>query len=63
VELMREGTYIVARTFGRYSLEVYLFVALVYLVLVYGGNLALSLLARRLAIPGQEARAESLERM
>jgi len=52
-ELMRQGRYIVARTFGN-ALLVYSVCAVIYFILVYSGNKLLALLEERYKIPGYE---------
>jgi len=54
-ELMRQGRYIVARTFGN-ALLVYLVCAVIYFVLVYTGNKLLGLLEEKYKIPGYEVK-------
>lgn len=52
-ELLRQGRYIVARTFGN-ALLIYTFCALIYFVLVFAGNQLLKLLEEKYKIPGYE---------
>jgi polar amino acid transport system permease protein len=52
-ELLRQGRYIVARTFGN-ALLVYTFCALIYFILVFVGNQVLKLLEEKYRIPGYE---------
>lgn len=52
VELMRQGRYVVARSFGN-ALLVYIVIALIYFVLTYLGTYLLGRLAKRMTIPGQ----------
>jgi len=52
-ELLRQGRYIVARTFGN-ALLVYTFCALIYFILVFIGNQFLKLLEEKYRIPGYE---------
>ena len=52
-ELLRQGRYIVARTFGN-ALLVYSVCALIYFVLVFIGNQVLKFLEERYKIPGYE---------
>ena len=51
IELMRQGRYVVARSFGN-ALLVYIVIALIYFVLTYLGTYLLGRLAKRMAIPG-----------
>lgn len=53
-ELMRQGRYIVARTFDN-SLAVYIVCAAIYFVLVFGVSRLLALVERRVALPGFES--------
>ncbi|MDD4363241.1 MAG: hypothetical protein PHD33_03410, partial [Atribacterota bacterium] len=55
-ELLRQGRYIVARTFGN-ALLIYTFCALIYFVLVFAGNQFLKLLEKKYKIPGYEIKA------
>jgi len=52
-ELLRQGRYIVARTFGN-ALLIYTFCALIYFVLVFLGNQFLKMLEEKYRIPGYE---------
>jgi len=52
IELVREGRYIIVRTFE--PMVVYITIALIYFVLTYCGNRLLGLLERKLAVPGYE---------
>jgi polar amino acid transport system permease protein len=52
-ELLRQGRYIVARTFGN-ALLVYTFCALIYFILVFIGNYILKILEEKYRIPGYE---------
>lgn len=52
-ELMRQGRYIVARTFDN-SLAVYIACAAIYFVLVFGVSKLLAFIERRTALPGFE---------
>ncbi len=52
-ELLRQGRYIVARTFGN-ALLVYTFCALIYFILVFTGNQLLKVLEEKYRIPGYE---------
>ncbi len=52
-ELLRQGRYIVARTFGN-ALLVYTVCALIYFILVFTGNQFLKLLEEKYKIPGYE---------
>ncbi len=62
VELMRQGRYIVARTFG-HSLLIYILIAVIYFILVYIGLKGLRLLEIRLHVPGFETKRNGLERI
>jgi polar amino acid transport system permease protein len=55
-ELLRQGRYIVARTFGN-ALLVYTFCALIYFILVFIGNQILKKLEKKYKIPGHEIQA------
>ena len=55
-ELLRQGRYIVARTFGN-ALLVYTFCALIYFILVFIGNEVLKNLEKKYKIPGHEIQA------
>ncbi len=63
-EMMRQGRYIVARTFGN-ALLIYVVVAILYFILVIIGTQLLNLLERKFRIPGYEAKekGEMVERM
>jgi len=61
-EIMRQGRYIVARTFGN-SLLIYILIAIIYFILVYAGNRFFSFLEARLRIPGFETKGERTERI
>ncbi|MCD6472486.1 amino acid ABC transporter permease [Candidatus Aerophobetes bacterium] len=64
-ELMRQGRYIVARTFGN-ALLVYFVCAVIYFILVYSGNKFLGFLEEKYKIPGYEIKKrprKSLERI
>ena len=52
-ELLRQGRYIVARTFGN-ALLVYTVCALIYFILVFSGNQLLRILEEKYKIPGYE---------
>lgn len=52
-ELLRQGRYIVARTFGN-ALLIYTVCALIYFILVFAGNQFLKLLEEKYKIPGYE---------
>lgn len=52
-ELLRQGRYIVARTFGN-ALLVYTVCALIYFILVFAGNQVLKHLEEKYKIPGYE---------
>ena len=54
VELMRQGRYVVARSFGN-ALLVYIVIAIIYFLLTYFGTYLLGRLAKRLTIPGYSA--------
>lgn len=54
-ELLRQGRYIVARTFGN-ALLIYTFCALIYFILVFVGNQCLKLLEEKYRIPGYEVK-------
>lgn len=55
-ELLRQGRYIVARTFGN-ALLVYTVCALIYFILVFIGNQFLRFLEEKYKIPGYEIKA------
>lgn len=59
-ELLRQGRYIVARTFGN-ALLVYSVCALIYFVLVFIGNQLLGLLEVKYKIPGYELKQKREE--
>ena len=63
-EMMRQGRYIVARTFGN-ALLIYAIVAIIYFILVITGTRLLSLLEKKVRIPGYETKekGEMLERI
>lgn len=52
-ELLRQGRYIIARTFGN-ALLIYVFCALIYFILVFAGNQFLKFLEKKYKIPGYE---------
>ncbi len=52
-ELLRQGRYIVARTFGN-ALLIYTVCALIYFILVFAGNQLLKILEEKYKIPGYE---------
>lgn len=54
VELMRQGRYVVARSFGN-ALLVYIVIAIIYFLLTYFGTYLLGRLAKRYTIPGFSA--------
>ena len=54
IELMRQGRYIVARSFGN-ALLVYIVIAIIYFLLTYFGTYLLGRLAKRLNTPGLSA--------
>ncbi|MFW6149479.1 MAG: amino acid ABC transporter permease [Atribacterota bacterium] len=56
-ELLRQGRYIVARTFGN-ALLIYTVCALIYFILVFVGNQALKILEEKYKIPGYEIKTE-----
>ncbi len=62
VELMRQGRYIVARTFGN-SLLIYILIAVIYFISVYIGLKGLGLLEMKLRVPGFETKSNSRERI
>jgi len=54
VELVREGRYIIVRTFE--PMLIYITIALLYFILTYAGNKLLALLEKKLTIPGYESK-------
>ena len=54
IELVREGRYIIVRTFE--PMLVYITIALIYFLLTYFGNRLLGFLEEKLVIPGYEKR-------
>jgi polar amino acid transport system permease protein len=54
IELVREGRYIIVRTFE--PMLIYITIAVIYFVLTYAGNRSLGYLEERLEIPGFETR-------
>lgn len=56
-ELLRQGRYIVARTFGN-ALLIYTVCALIYFILVFVGNQSLKILEEKYKIPGYEIKTE-----
>jgi polar amino acid transport system permease protein len=52
IELVREGRYIIVRTFE--PMLIYITVALIYFLFTYTGNWLLGLLEEKLAVPGYE---------
>lgn len=52
-EMLRQGRYIVARTFGN-ALLIYLVCAVIYFILVFAGNKFFGFLEGRFRIPGYE---------
>lgn len=56
-ELLRQGRYIVARTFGN-ALLIYTVCALIYFILVFVGNQTLKILEEKYKIPGYEIKTE-----
>jgi len=52
IELVREGRYIIVRTFE--PMLIYITVALIYFLLTYVGNWLLGFLEEKLAVPGYE---------
>ncbi len=59
-ELLRQGRYIVARTFGN-ALLVYTACALIYFILVFAGNQLLKLLEEKYKIPGYEIKTRQTQ--
>lgn len=59
-ELLRQGRYIIARTFGN-ALLVYSICALIYFILVFTGNQFLRFLEKRYKIPGYELKQKREE--
>jgi polar amino acid transport system permease protein len=62
VELMRQGRYVVAGSFGN-ALLVYIVIALIYFVLTQIGTSLLGRLSERMAIPGHSAGSAAMERI
>jgi len=56
-ELLRQGRYIVARTFGN-ALLIYTVCALIYFILVFVGNQTLKILEEKYKIPGYEIKTK-----
>lgn len=56
-EMLRQGRYIVARTFGN-ALLIYAVCAIIYFILVFAGNKLFGVLEDRLRIPGYEVKRE-----
>ena len=56
-ELLRQGRYIVARTFGN-ALLIYTVCALIYFILVFAGNQILKLMEEKYKIPGYEIKTK-----
>lgn len=54
IELVREGRYIIVRTFE--PMIIYITIAVIYFVLTYAGNRSLGYLEERFEIPGFEAK-------
>ncbi len=54
IELVREGRYIIVRTFE--PMLIYITIAVIYFVLTYAGNRSLGYLEERLEIPGFETK-------
>ena len=59
-ELLRQGRYIVARTFGN-ALLIYTVCALIYFILVFAGNQLLKLLEEKYKIPGYEIKTSQTQ--
>jgi polar amino acid transport system permease protein len=62
VELMRQGRYVVARSFGN-ALLVYITIAIIYFILTYFGTYLLGRLAKHLTIPGHSAGGAAMKRI
>jgi len=54
IELVRQGRYIIVRTFE--PMLIYIIIAFIYFLLTYAGNRLLGLLEEKVAIPGYERR-------
>jgi len=57
IELLREGRYIIVRTFE--PMLVYITIALIYFLLTYVGNRLLGFLEEKVAIPGYERKSSA----
>ena len=62
IELMRQGRYVVAGSFGN-ALLVYCTIALIYLALTWFGTLLLGILSKKLAIPGHSVGRAAMGRI
>lgn len=62
VELMRQGRYVVAGSFGN-ALLVYSVIAIIYFILTYFGTYLLGRLANKLAIPGHAVGGAAMNRI
>ena len=62
VELMRQGRYVVARSFGN-ALLVYIAIAIIYFLLTYFGTYLLGRLAKHLTIPGHSTGGAAMKRI
>ncbi len=62
IELMRQGRYVVAGSFGN-ALLVYSVIALIYLFLTYCGLFLMGRLSKKLAIPGFASAGAAMERI
>lgn len=56
-EMLRQGRYIIARTYGN-SLLIYLTAAVIYFILVFAGSKFFSFLEKKFRIPGYETKEE-----
>ncbi|MBS3814858.1 amino acid ABC transporter permease [Candidatus Bipolaricaulota bacterium] len=56
-EMLRQGRYIIARTYGN-SLLIYITVAVIYFILVFTGSKFFSFLEKKFKIPGYETKEE-----
>jgi polar amino acid transport system permease protein len=61
VELMRQGRYVVARSFGN-ALLVYIVIAIIYFFLTYFGTYLLGRLAKHLTTPGHSTGGAAMNR-
>ncbi|MBC7190714.1 amino acid ABC transporter permease [Candidatus Aerophobetes bacterium] len=59
IELVREGRYIIVRTFE--PMLVYITIALIYFILTYTGNKILSFLEKKLEVPGYELKLKEVK--